>query len=98
MQILISIMFLRLQVVEPITMDIGIFVPAIAIGIVGGILGALFVHLNYAICRIRKRIVATISPWWLANVFRMVESMLLAVRKENKIISLGINTYIYRKS
>ena len=46
------------QIIEPVPFNAAIYLPAVALGIIGGILGAIFTRLNNAINLGRKQIVA----------------------------------------
>lgn len=55
------------------------FLPTVVIGIVGGILGALFTFLNLKFARMRKRLLATVQRLWVQKVARMVEPVIVMV-------------------
>ena len=52
-------------------------IPAILLGIVGGILGSAFTQLNLLISRTRKKFMAKIKGKHAKNLLRMLESLLV---------------------
>lgn len=67
------------QISEGIDVNILMFLPTVVIGIVGGILGALFTFLNLKFARMRKRLLATVQRLWVQKVARMVEPVIVMV-------------------
>ena len=52
-------------------------IPAIVLGIVGGILGSAFTQLNLLISRTRKKFMAKIKAKHARNLLRMLETLLV---------------------
>ena len=68
-----------LQIIQPINYNVSIFVPAVVLGIVGGILGAIFTRLNDAMNRGRKEILSHIKNAHVKRIVRIIEAVLLVV-------------------
>ena len=68
-----------LQIIEPVPFNAAIYVPAVALGIIGGILGAIFTRLNNAINLGRKQIVACVKNIHAKRIIRIIEAVLLVV-------------------
>lgn len=58
-------------------MNVIAVLPAILLGIVGGILGSAFTQLNLLISRTRKRIMARIKGKHAKNLLRMTETLVV---------------------
>ncbi|ELU14762.1 hypothetical protein CAPTEDRAFT_132493, partial [Capitella teleta] len=71
--------YILFQVVHGIPVNILAFIPAVILGILGGILGALFTFMNLKIARSRKRLLSRIEAKWKQNSFRMMEPILIIV-------------------
>ena len=69
---------------EPIQIHILILLPAIVLGIVGGLLGAFFTQFNVWIVRNRKKLLSKIKNQNLQGVCRMLETILLVVSEKGK--------------
>ena len=65
--------------VEPIQMHLVSFVPAIILGLMGGILGAIFTRMNTNLNFFRKKVLAKIKNDALKKMARMLECLILAV-------------------
>ena len=68
-----------LQITEPIQIHVLILVPAIVLGVVGGLLGAFFTRFNVWIVRNRKKMLSKIKSQNLQGFTRMLETILLVV-------------------
>lgn len=68
------------QLVEPIQIGVAILVPALVLGLVGGLLGATFTRLNAAIIVRRKRLHARIANIHLQRLAKIGEPIVLVVR------------------
>ena len=68
-----------MQVTQPIQIHILILLPALILGITGGLFGALFTRLNVWIVRMRKKLLAKINNATCQGVVRMVETVVLVV-------------------
>ena len=64
-------------------MNIIAFIPAALLGVIGGILGAIFTFINLKIARARKRLLAKVSKQRHQQVIRMLEPITIMVR-DNK--------------
>lgn len=62
-------------------MNILAFLPAAILGVVGGLLGALFTFLNLKICRLRRYILGLIKNVWKQNALKILEPVLIMVRR-----------------
>lgn len=71
--------FLWFQIVEPIEMHIMCIMVAVIMGLVGGLLGALFTHLNSLIKFYRKKLYSLISNSCLAKIAKITECMIIVV-------------------
>ena len=60
-------------------MNIVILVPTIVLGILGGILGAIFTRLNNAIAILRKKFVSSIPYPRAQKIVRIAETVILVV-------------------
>jgi len=67
------------QVVQPIQMHLSTLVPALLLGVVGGLLASLFTRLNTFICKRRTMLLAKISNNLLKRLVRILETVLLVV-------------------
>jgi len=67
------------QVVQHIQMHVATLVPALLIGVVGGLLAALFTRLNTFICQRRALLLAKIPSRLLQRLVRMLETIALVV-------------------
>ncbi len=67
------------QIIEPVPYNVAIFAPAVALGVIGGVLGAVFTRLNNAVNLTRKRIVAAVSNPHAKRVLRIVEAVVFVV-------------------
>lgn len=73
------------QIAEGVDINILMFIPSAVIGVIGGLLGSLFIFLNLKVHRFRKRQLATISRGWVVKVIRLAEPALIMVRyKQNE--------------
>lgn len=68
-----------MQVKNLLDMSVLAFVPAIFLGILGGLLGALFVFLNIRINRLRMWFFNTIPKTSLRKTAKLLESVLVLV-------------------
>ena len=57
------------------------FIPTIIIGLIGGLLGAVFTILHLKMTRGRKRLLANIQSEWLQKILRIFEPAVIIVRK-----------------
>ncbi|XP_064610554.1 chloride channel protein C-like [Liolophura sinensis] len=71
--------YILFSISEGIDVNILMFLPTFVIGIVGGILGALFTFLNLKFARVRKRLLATVQRVWVQKLARMVEPVIVMV-------------------
>ena len=70
----------RAQKVQPIQMHVATLVPALLLGVVGGLLAALFTRLNTFICQRRALLLAKIRSNLVKRLARMLETVALVVR------------------
>lgn len=71
--------YILFNINEGVDVNILMFIPTIILGVVGGLLGALFTILNLKIARLRRRILARIKGKWKQNGFRLLEPAVLMV-------------------
>ena len=69
-------------------MNIIAFIPAALLGVIGGILGAIFTFINLKIARARKRLLAKVSKQRHQQVIRMLEPITIMVR-DKKSLQIG---------
>lgn len=67
------------QIDQGVDVNILMFIPTVIIGVIGGILGSLFVVINLKVARTRKRILARLKDKWKQTVFRLIEPVLIMV-------------------
>ena len=67
------------QVVQPIQMHLATLVPALLLGVVGGLLASLFTRLNTFICKRRTMLLAKIPSRLLRRLVGILETILLVV-------------------
>lgn len=75
----ILFLFLSIQVKNLLDMSVLAFVPAIFLGILGGLLGALFVFLNIKINKLRMWFFSTIPKTSLRKTAKLLEAVLILV-------------------
>ena len=75
-----------LQITEPIQIHVLILVPAIVLGVVGGLLGAFFTRFNVWVVRNRKKMLSKIKSQNLQGFTRMLETILLVVSMVNRTL------------
>ena len=68
-----------LQVSKGISVNIIAFIPAALLGIIGGILGAIFTFINLKIARARKRLLAKVPNRRQQQIIRMAEPIIIMV-------------------
>ena len=69
------------QIKEGVDINILMFIPAVIIGVIGGLMGSLFTIVNLKIHRLRKRNLAAIKKPWLVKFVRLAEPALVMVGK-----------------
>ena len=67
------------QAGNAIPVNIIMFIPAMVLGCLGGILGALFTILNLKIARLRRRVVTRMRKPRLQKIFKFCEPLLIMV-------------------
>ena len=72
---------MSLQVTEPIQIHVLSLLPALVLGLVGGMMGALFTRWNVWMVRTRKLLLGKISNPQYQGVARMLETVLLVVSR-----------------
>ena len=60
-------------------MNIIAFIPTVIIGIIGGVLGALFTFINLKIARGRKRLLSKITNGAAQKIVRLAEPIIIIV-------------------
>jgi len=65
------------QVIQPIQMHLATLVPALFLGLIGGLLAALFARLNTFICKRRTLLLAKIDNRLLQRLVRILETILI---------------------
>jgi len=73
------VVILVVQVVQHIQMHLATLVPALLIGVIGGLLAAIFTRLNTFICQRRTLLLAKIPNRLLQRLVRVLETILLVV-------------------
>lgn len=74
------VLFARfLQVTKEIDLNIVGIIPAVLIGLLGGMLGGLFTFLNLKIQRARRRLLSKVKTSWLQKIVRMSEPIIIMV-------------------
>ena len=76
-----------LQIANPIPTHISILVPTIALGIVGGIMGAIFTTVNVRILRLRAFVIGKIPHPTAQKFARVLETVVYAVSGSYKLCS-----------
>jgi len=61
-------------------MHLATLIPALLMGVVGGLLAALFTRLNTRVCKYRTLLLAKIQNNLLKRLARMLETIVLVVR------------------
>jgi len=69
-----------LQMIQPMGMHLATLVPALLLGLGGGLLASLFTRLNSFVCQYRWSLLAKISSPLLQRLARILETVLLVVR------------------
>ena len=72
-------MYVLFQMSEPMQLHVACLVPAIVLGLLGGLMGALFTQLNRGFILARKAMVGSIKSPLGQKVFRMAETVVLVV-------------------
>ncbi|XP_063306511.1 chloride channel protein C-like isoform X2 [Pelobates fuscus] len=60
-------------------MSVLAFIPTIILGVIGGLLGALFVFLNVRINKVRIKLFSAVKRKWLRQISKLLETLLLLV-------------------
>jgi len=81
------------QVIQHIQMHLATLVPALLLGVIGGLLAALFTRLNTFICQRRTLLLAKIPNSLLQRLVRILETILLVV---SRCWSAFAKVYIHR--
>ena len=81
------------QVIQHIQMHLATLVPALLLGVIGGLLAALFTRLNTFICQRRTLLLAKIPNPLLQRLVRILETILLVVSRR---WSTFAKVYIHR--
>ena len=68
------------QVVQSIQMHLATLIPALLLGLIGGLFAALFARLNTFVCKRRTLLLAKITNRLLQRLVRMLETILIVVR------------------
>ncbi|RDD45840.1 Chloride channel protein A [Trichoplax sp. H2] len=69
--------YILFEVKKEISLNILAFIPSLIIGMIGGLLGALFTFLNLKIARSRRRLVGRFKSTWVKNLIRVSEVTLI---------------------
>ena len=75
-----------MQVVQPIQMHLATLAPALMLGLIGGLLAALFARLNTFVCKRRSLLLAKIPSLVIQRLVRVLETFLLVVCLCSQII------------
>ncbi|XP_064641031.1 chloride channel protein C-like isoform X2 [Lineus longissimus] len=71
--------YIIFQVTQGIAVNIIAFIPTVIIGIIGGVLGALFTFINLKFARGRKRLLSRIPSVWGQKVVRLLEPIIIII-------------------
>ncbi|XP_077983366.1 chloride channel protein C-like [Glandiceps talaboti] len=71
-----NIMF---QVRKGLDVNILLFIPTVVLGIMGGLLGALFVFINLKLARLRRLVMRKLSQSWIQNIARWIEPCIIII-------------------
>ncbi len=63
-----------------VNLNLAIFIPAIVLGLIGGLLGSVFIFYLLKLSKFRRRLLAKISSPRVANLVKMFEVLLVSVR------------------
>lgn len=69
------------------------FIPTMIIGVIGGILGAVFTIMTLKMARGRKRVLNAISNEWVQKMVRIFEPALIMVRLTSCFVMIAPNLY-----
>ena len=65
--------------IEPLRLNVAIFLPCIVLGLVGGMFGALFTRVNVFIQKLRKRIISKVPGDKRKKTVRVLEVVIITV-------------------
>ena len=68
------------QIDSGVDVNLLMFIPTAVIGIIGGLLGALFTILNLKMTRLRKKLLSSIEREWIQKLIRLFEPALIMVK------------------
>ena len=68
------------QIDSGVDVNLLMFIPTAVIGIIGGLLGALFTILNLKMTRLRKKLLSSIGREWIQKLIRLFEPALIMVK------------------
>ncbi|XP_070575370.1 chloride channel protein C-like [Ptychodera flava] len=71
-----NIMF---QVRKGLDVNILLFIPTVILGIIGGLLGGLFVFLNLKLARLRRLVMKKLRRTWCQNIAKFVEPCIIII-------------------
>ncbi|XP_041457216.1 chloride channel protein C-like [Lytechinus variegatus] len=71
--------YIMFQVREGIDVNIIMFIPTVVIGIIGGVLGSLFVFSNLKLARLRRRMIALTRLPWQQKLMRLSEPCIIII-------------------
>lgn len=89
----IIVPMIQFQTPDPIPMNVISLIPAIALGIFGGVLGALFTRLNSLIVEARKNIIGLIPHPTAQKFARVLECVLICVSTNLCIIDMKFTIF-----
>lgn len=86
-----------LQLGNAIPVNVIMFIPAMLLGLIGGLLGAVFTVVNLKMSRIRRRLLAKVRKPIAQKVLRFLEPPLIMVRQLKILLSCKIIQFGIRK-
>ncbi|XP_002739329.1 chloride channel protein C-like [Saccoglossus kowalevskii] len=71
-----NIMF---QVRKGLDVNLWLFIPTVILGIIGGLLGALFVFINLKLARLRRLVMRKLAKIWKQNIAKWIEPCIIMI-------------------
>ena len=76
-----NIAVVLLQVMDSLDVNIIMFLPTVVLGVVGGLLGGMFVFINLKLARLRQAFISKASKKWKKKSLKIMEPCLIIVSK-----------------
>ncbi|XP_022108381.1 chloride channel protein C-like isoform X2 [Acanthaster planci] len=71
--------YIIFKVMESLDVNILMFIPTVALGVVGGLLGGLFVFMNLKLARLRRAIIAKAKQQWKKKALKILEPCFIII-------------------